>query len=344
MNKYIITGASGWLGRNFLSELIEDRNDSFAINISEEDSIKCLCMKEEIIDGVTSMPSQVEWVTGDLKSGEGLDSLFSEADGAILVHLAGLIHPKLFTRDFNAVNFEGSKNLVNAAINAKVSKIVVMSSNSPVGCNPSNDHLFTEESPYAPYMGYGKSKHNLELYLLGMMEKLDVPPIVIIRAPWFYGPFQPPRQKLFFQMVETGKFPILGDGNQKRSMVYTENLCQGLLLAIKNDAANNNIFWIADENPYSMNDIVETIKTLLSEEFGRECSPDNLYLPSLLGDIAYAADYTLQFFGLYQQKIHVLSEMNKTIACSIDKSKYILGYSPKIALYDGMRKSIKEVL
>ena len=52
----------------------------------------------------------------------------------------------MFTRDFNLVNFEVSKKLVNMAITAKVSKIVVMSSNSPVGCNPTRDHLFTEES------------------------------------------------------------------------------------------------------------------------------------------------------------------------------------------------------
>lgn len=93
---------------------------------------------------------------------------------------------------------------------------------------------------------------------------------------------------------------------------------------------SDNIFWIADENPYPMNDIVETIKTLLSVEFGRECSPYNLYLSSVLGDIAHAADYTLQFFGLYQQKIHVLSKMNKTTACSIDKSKCILGTLQKL--------------
>jgi len=242
------------------------------------------------------------------------------------------------------VNFEGSKKLVDTAIAAKVSKIVVVSSNSPVGCNPTNDHLFTEESPYSPYMGYGKSKYNLELYLLGMMKKLDIPPIVIIRAPWFYGPFQPPRQKLFFKMVQKGKFPILGDGTQMRSMVFTENLCQGLLLAIKKESANNNIFWIADEIPYSMNYIVDTIKALLSNEFGEDCSDSNLRLPSLVGDIAYLSDFCLQSVGLYNQKIHVLSEMNKTIACSIDKSKKLLGYSPQFTLVDGMRKSIKEFI
>ena len=141
MSKYIISGASGWLGQNFLSHLIEDRSDSYAINIKENDVIKCLYVKGDKIDGVKAMSGRIDWVVGDLVTGEGLDLLFSDAEGAIVVHLAGLIHPSLLSRDFNLVNFEGSKKLVKAGLEAGVSKLFVMSSTSPVGCNPSNDHL-----------------------------------------------------------------------------------------------------------------------------------------------------------------------------------------------------------
>jgi nucleoside-diphosphate-sugar epimerase len=44
--------------------------------------------------------------------------------------------------------------------------------------------------------------------------------------------------------------------------------------------------------------------------------------------------------GLYHQKIHVLSEMNKTIACSIDKARRELGYAPVVELEEGMRRSL----
>ena len=101
MTKYIITGASGWLGQNFLSHLIEDRSDSYAINIKENDLIRCLCLKEEKIDGIKSMFGGIDWIVGDLVTGEGLDLLFSDAEDAIVVHLAGLIHPALFSRDFD---------------------------------------------------------------------------------------------------------------------------------------------------------------------------------------------------------------------------------------------------
>ncbi len=64
-------------------------------------------------------------------------------------------------------------------------------------------------------------------------------------------------------------------------------------------------------------------------------------LPGLAGDVAQIADATLQSLGIYQQKIHVLSEMNKTIACDVSRAKAELGYQPAVALEEGMRRSIR---
>ena len=49
-------------------------------------------------------------------------------------------------------------------------------------------------------------------------------------------------------------------------------------------------------------------------------------------------DYLLQNIGLYNQKIHVMSELNKNIACSIDLAKQELNYKPKLDLKSGLRK------
>ena len=105
-----------------------------------------------------------------------------------------------------------------------------MSSNSPLGCNPFPDHLFDEQSPYHPYMNYGRSKYLMEQHIREVQQARMLE-TVIIRAPWFYGPHQPPRQSLFFQMIRDGKAPIVGSGENRRSMAYIENLAQGILLA-----------------------------------------------------------------------------------------------------------------
>jgi nucleoside-diphosphate-sugar epimerase len=65
-------------------------------------------------------------------------------------------------------------------------------------------------------------------------------------------------------------------------------------------------------------------------------------LPGIVSDIAYLADWCIQSLGFYHQKIHVLSEMNKSIACSIEKAKQELGYLPTVSLEEGMRRSLAE--
>ena len=164
---------------------------------------------------------------------------------------------------------------------------------------------------------------------------------VIIRAPWFYGPNQPPRQTLFFRMVRDGKAPLVGDGNNLRSMAYVDNLCQGLLLAATRARAKGRVYWIADQRPYSMNEIIDTIERLLETEFGQRCAHKRRRLPGFVSPVAYCVDAALQGLGFYHQKIHVLSEMNKTIACAVTRAESELGYHPRIALEEGMRRSLR---
>jgi nucleoside-diphosphate-sugar epimerase len=192
-------------------------------------------------------------------------------------------------------------------------------------------------------MHYGMSKklgEDLvnETSLAGTMET------VIIRPPWFYGPGQPPRQSLFFSMIKNGRAPIVGRGDNLRSMAYIDNICQGLMLCEMSEAARGKTYWIADRRPYTMNEIVDTIERLLESEFGMEVAHDRMRLPDVASDVAYLIDGSLQALGLYHQKIHVLSEMNKSIACSIALAEKELGYNPKISLEEGMRRSIRWAL
>jgi nucleoside-diphosphate-sugar epimerase len=142
-------------------------------------------------------------------------------------------------------------------------------------------------------------------------------------------------------MIRDGKAPIVGDGKNLRSMAYMDNLCQGLLLAAQSEKASGKTYWIADRRPYSMNEIVDTVERLLETEFKQKCVHKRLRLPALACSVAYAADKTLQTLGLYHQKIHVLSEMDKTIVCSVAKAESDLGYRPAIDLEEGMRRSLK---
>jgi len=283
------------------------------------------------------LSKQIEMVAGDIRNVADCEKFCRGAENAVLFHTAGIIHPKR-VHEFYDINRDGTIHLLEAAIKGRARRAVIVSSNSPCGCNPHPDHLFDELSPFNPYMNYGRSKMEMELAVRERSDKIET---VLIRAPWFYGPNQPPRQTLFFQMIRDGKAPIVGDGNNLRSMAYVDNLCQGLILSAIREKAAGQVYWMADRRPYSMNEIIDTIERLLEKEFGHTCKQKRMRLPGIASEVAWWADKTLQAMGIYHQKIHVLSEMNKTIACSVKRAEQELGYKPTVALEEGMRRSLK---
>jgi nucleoside-diphosphate-sugar epimerase len=327
MAKILITGALGWLGSRL----------AMTVAATPSASIRCLVLPGQDTASLQKISNQIELATGDVRNPTDCERFCSGAKDGILYHTAGMIHPH-HVSEFYQINRDGTGHLLDAAIRAGVKRAVVVSSNSPCGCNPHPDHLFDELSPYHPYLNYGRSKMEMEMEVKKRADKIET---VIIRAPWFYGPNQPPRQTLFFRMIRDGKAPIVGNGENLRSMAYIDNLCQGLLLAGESKRAVGQIYWIADNRPYSMNEIVDTVERLLESEFGQKCAHKRMRLPHIASSVAYAADVTLQSLGLYNQKIHVLSEMNKTIACSVARAEQELNYRPEIGLEEGMRRSLQ---
>jgi nucleoside-diphosphate-sugar epimerase len=254
-----------------------------------------------------------------------------------VIHTAGVIHPAR-TAQFFAVNAAGTQNVLSAARRAGVRRLVHVSSNSPFGTNAHRNDRFRADEPFHPYLGYGRSKMMAELAVLAEVEAgLDA---VIVRPPWFYGPWQPPRQTRFFRMIRTGRFPVFGDGGQRRSMVYVGNLVDGVLRAELRGQTGHG-YWIADRRPYEVTEIVSTVQDALRAE-GLEVTASRPFrVPTIVSTGAELADRALQRVGLYQQAVHVLGEMSKTIACDISTSVADLGYVPDVELLDGMRRSIR---
>lgn len=337
MQKIFITGANGWLGINLINYILA-KESFFHIKAK---NIHAFCFTNENLDILNKLGVNI--CKGDVQDLGLIKKFLKNSGGELVVHLAGIIHPSLKTSDFFDINYLGTKNIIEISQKIGAKKIILISSNSAIGCNKSNNDkdIFTEKSDFNPYMKYGESKFLTEKFAQDFISHNQAPKITIIRAPWFYGPYQPKRQTLFFSMIKDGKFPIVGNGENKRSMVYTENLSQTIMLAALNKKSDGETYWIADEKPYTMNEIITTTKNVMQNEFGIKCKNTTIKIPSLISDCAYLADKTLQTFGFYHQKIHVLSEMNKNIFCSIKKAENDLQYKPKFNLYSGMTESIK---
>jgi nucleoside-diphosphate-sugar epimerase len=327
----IVTGAAGWLGRALLDHLLGDGPHA------RPGRVRALVTAD---DDRATLPSaeRLDVVIGDVRRPAGVAELFGGLNGTVdVIHTAGVIHPRR-TNDFTEVNVRGTDIVARAALANGVRRMVHVSSNSPFGTNAHRDDSFRNEEPYAPYYGYGRSKMQAELRVLDAVAAgLDA---VIVRPPWFYGPFQPPRQTTFFRMVRTGRFPIIGDGRQRRSMVHIDNLVQGVVRAELTPTPPGRGWWIADAEPYEVNDIVATVGRALEAE-GFTVAPNRTRLPALAGRVAERVDAVVQRTGRYVQPVHVLGEMDKTIACDIAVARDQLGYEPTVALEDGMRQSIR---
>jgi nucleoside-diphosphate-sugar epimerase len=325
----VVTGASGWLGQNLVRRLLKER-----------ERVRCLVRNREEASLLAVASPRIETEIGDVRDPAVLDRLFDGARDATVFHAAAVIHPERRTRDFFDVNVGGTELVLDRARRAGAARFVHVSSNSPFGANATPADRFTEDAPYNPYLGYGQSKMESELLVRRSHDRGDVPG-VIVRAPWFYGPFPPRRQTRFFAAVRRSRFPLVGDGTQRRSMVHTGNLVGGLLLAGRADAAPGRAYWVADAEPYELRQIFAGVRTALAAEGLAVSSRRQPRVPLAVAAAAAEADRRLQDRGVYVQPLHVLGELKDTIACDISRARAELGYEPSVSLVNGMRSSIR---
>jgi nucleoside-diphosphate-sugar epimerase len=330
-NTVVVSGAAGWFGQNLVRALS-----------AQPDRRVIRCLVHETGDrGVLELVDRrVEVVVGDVRDPAAIDALFDGVGGASVFHTAAVIHPARYVRELYDVNVGGTQLMLDRARRVGAARFVHISSNSPFGANATSNDRFDEDSPVHPYMAYGRSKLEAEQLVQRSYERGDLA-TVILRPPWFYGPFQPERQTRFLAAVRRGRFPLVGPGTQRRSMVYTGNLVQGALLAERAEAAPGHAYWIADAEPYALRDVLDTVRRALEAEGLDVSRRAPIAIPRLAGVIAERADGVIQASGRYVQVMHVLGELKDTIACDIDRARKELGYEPAVALFEGMRASVR---
>jgi nucleoside-diphosphate-sugar epimerase len=327
--KVAVTGAPGWLGTHLVKALVH--GGRFGPLELEGTKVRCIVEPNADVTELNALGEAVEVVYADLRNADAVAGVCDGVDA--VVHAAGIIHPKRI-RELYQVNVDGTSHLLQDAMRAKAKRFIFVSSNSPAGVSKSHSHYMMENEAPRPYFNYGVSKLKAEELVQAGYQAGNIE-TSIIRPCWFYGPNQPARQSRFFNMIKSGRPIVFGDGNNLRSMSYTDNTVQGTLLALHSDKAVGNTYWITDREPYSFNQIVETVGRILEVEDLRP-----RHVPALSSALCRIVDWAFQGVGLYQQEFHVAGELSYSIAVSVDAAVADLGYNPEIALEEGMRRSI----
>ncbi len=237
------------------------------------------------IEVVTSDIRESPHTTAEFKPADLLD--YDQVAGVVkgsdmVVHLAAsplpvsIEKPRLNAR----INIEGSLNVMDAAREHGVRKIIFSSASSLVGevkYNPVD-----EKHPATPKTPYGVAKYAIEHYLRVYQELYGLN-YLIFRFYNIYGPWQHPESGALIPMVfrklkDEGSFNVFGDGRQARDFIYVGDLADFYVKAVRKDVKNE-VVNLGTGKGTTIKEVVEIAGEILGIE------PKINYLPQRPGEI-----------------------------------------------------------
>ncbi|EMR74213.1 nucleoside-diphosphate-sugar epimerase [Thaumarchaeota archaeon SCGC AB-539-E09] len=301
--KILITGGAGFIGSH-LSEILVKSN---CVTVYDYFS-KFYKGKEKNIAKIKYNPN-FKLVKGDIRNFKDISNAMKNVD--IVFHLAaqpGVRYSLLNPAETNNVNTEGTLNVLEAAKDNKVERVVNASSSSVYGEEVSLPIKETET--LKPISIYGASKLACEHYCRIYHDTYGLD-VVSLRFFTAYGPRQRPDMAFhrFVRQIHDNKpITIYGDGTQSRDFTYVSDIVNGVIASAVADNIDGESFNLGGGKRTVLNDVLTILKDLLGEY-------DVVYESRKKGDVTHTfADIT--------------------------KAKKMLDYDPQINIREGLQKFI----
>jgi nucleoside-diphosphate-sugar epimerase len=315
MDRCLVTGGTGFTGGNLVPKLIQEGNE-----------VKVLVRKTSNLKTIDGL--DVEICYGDLTEKKSVSESIKNVDK--VYHLAAAYREaKLPDKVYWKVNVDGTRNILEAALNEGVDRFIHCSTCGVHGHvqNPPADEL----APFNPGDVYQESKIEGEKIARDYYEKEGLP-VTIFRPVGIYGPGDK-RFLKFFRLIKSGKFLMVGKGDVYYHMTYITDLIDGILLCANKNRAIGETYILAGEEYTTLRELVDIIAEVLGVSPPRWSFP--FFMPMYIA--SFLVEVMTKPFGI-EPPIHRrrMDIFRKSRAFDISKSKKELGYSPKVDLRSGI--------
>jgi nucleoside-diphosphate-sugar epimerase len=304
MARYLVTGGAGFIGSHIAEELLR-RGEQVRI-------------VDSLITGHRHNIAHlrgVDFVEGDLADLEVARHAVRDVD--YVLHQAAIPSVPRSVQDpitSNRANIDASLNVLVAARDAGVRRVVYAGSSSAYGNSPTLPKV--ETMPTAPLSPYALQKLVAEQYCQ-MFTQLYGLETVTIRYFNVFGPRQDPSSpysgviSLFIRALCEGRPPtIYGDGGTTRDFTYVANVVDGVLRACTAPGASGEVINVATGGRISLNQLFEAVRALTGAKV------DPIYAETRVGDV-------------------------RDSQADIGKARRLLGYEPLVPFEDGLQKTVE---
>ncbi|HZB23442.1 MAG TPA: SDR family oxidoreductase [Gaiellaceae bacterium] len=299
--KVLVTGGGGFIGSNLVRKLLESGHDVRVLDNFSTGN------RRNLVDVV----DEIEIVEGELRSYERVHNATRGVE--VVFHQGALPSVPRSMQDpltTSAVNVEGTLNVLLAARDEDVRRVVFASSSSVYG---NTGELPRVESQFPdPLSPYAVSKLAAERYCVTFARVYGLE-TVTLRYFNVFGPRQDPTSQYaavvprFMAAIDAGEpVPIYGDGEQSRDFTYVDNVVEANLLAADARDAVGAVLNIATGRSQSVNGLADAIGDVLGKTVERE------YLGTRAGDV-------------------------RDSWADVSEADRLLGWKPRVDLEEGLR-------
>ncbi|MGA1841911.1 MAG: SDR family oxidoreductase [bacterium] len=305
MAHYLVTGGAGFIGSNIVEALIEKGERVRVVDNFSTGKI----------ENIAPFMEKIEFMEADILDMKAMNDACKGID--YVLHQAALPSvPRSVTDPIssNSTNVDGTVNILWAAKEAGVKRVVYASSSSAYGNTPILPKK--EDMPADPLSPYAISKYAGELYAKIFYQIYGLS-TVSLRYFNVFGPRQDPGSQYaavipkFINSLIIGIPPVIfGDGEQSRDFTFVKNVVQANILAAHAEEASGHVFNIACGERITLNQLVKKLQGILNSPL------DPIYTDPRPGDVK-----------------HSLAD--------ISKAEGILNYKPIYNTEDGLRETVK---